>query len=265
MPRQAGKYGRRPFDPARRRLTLERYLDPRAPMSRAGLPPVPLTQDVDRASRVTSWPMYLNDQLGDCTIAAIGHMYGAWTTYATGTEALFSDDQVQATYSRIGGYVPGDPSTDNGCVMADVLADQQANSMTDTAGHPHGVAGYAAFGNPGDEDLLGQVLDVFGSAYVGINCQASILTEFSNGEPWTWTPGEAVEGGHAICLQRRLGSGDAPLEYVTWGALQAATVNFQANAAEEAWAVVTHDWLAANGTSVEGLDLQQLLADMAYV
>jgi hypothetical protein len=265
MPRTAGKYGRQPFDPSKKRLTLEKYLDPRSQLSRHGLPPVPLTQDVDRASKVSSWPMYLNDQLGDCTIAAVGHMFGAWSRYARGTEVLFSDNQIQTVYSRVGGYVPGDPDTDNGCNMAEVLADLKAHGMTDTHGHVRKVAGFAAFGNPADETLLGQVLDVFGTVYVGINCQASIQTEFAEGRPWTWTPGEPVEGGHAICLQRRLGSGSAPLEYVTWGALQPATTGFQAGAAEEAWAVVTDLWLEANGTTVEGLDLQQLLADMAYV
>src|SRR5690348_342480 len=129
--RQAGKYGRLHPDPARPRLTLEKYLDPRSALSRSGLPPVPRSQDVDRASQVQDWPMYLNDQLGDCTIAAMGHMYGAWTQYASGREALFSDDQIQSVYSRVGGYVPGDPSTDNGCVMQDVLADQQSNGMPD--------------------------------------------------------------------------------------------------------------------------------------
>jgi hypothetical protein len=265
MSRQAGKYGRRPMDRSRPRLTLERYLDPRAPMRRGGLPAVPLTQDVDYASEVTSWPMYLNDQLGDCTIAAIGHMYGAWTRYAAGSEALFPDDAVQAVYSRVGGYVPGDPSTDQGCVMADVLADQRSHGITDTSGRLHKVAGYAALGNPADEGLLGQVLDVFGSVYVGINVQQQMEDEFGGGQPWTWDPGAEEIGGHAICLQRRKGSGGAPLEYVTWGALQAATTGFQAGAAEEAWAVVTQDWVRANGTSVEGLDLQQLLSDMQHL
>ena len=265
MPRQAGKYGRLRPDPARPRLTLEKYLDPRTALSRAGLPPVPLTVDVDRASAVQDWPVYLNDQLGDCTIAALGHMYGAWTAYAGGTEALFADDQIQAVYSRVGGYVPGNPDTDQGCVMQDVLADQQSAGITDQAGKLHQVAGYAAFGNPADEVLLGQVLDVFGTVYVGINVQQQMETEFSEQRPWTWKRGAEVIGGHAICLQRRLGSGKAPLEYVTWGALQPATAGFQAHAAEEAWAVVTQDWLQANGTTVEGLDLQQLLADMQHV
>lgn len=265
MARQAGKYGRQSPDRSRPRPVLERYLDPRRPLCRPKLPAVPLTQDVDYASKVSSWPMYLNNRLGDCTFAAIGHMYGGWTRYASGTEALFSDDQIQTGYSRVGGYVPGDPSTDNGCVMQDVLADQKKHGLVDTSGKVHKVAGYAAFGNPCDQVLLGQVLDVFGTVYTGINVQQQMEDEFGAGQPWTWDPSGQVVGGHAVCLQRRLGSGDAPLEYVTWGALQPATLGFLAGAVEEAWAVVTQDWIAANGTSVEGLDLRQLLADMRAV
>jgi hypothetical protein len=265
VPRVAGKYGRKPFDPGRRRLTLERYLDPRTRLARPGWPPVPATQDVDRASAVTEWPMYLNDELSDCAIAMPGHMYGAWTTYGRGAEALFDDAEIQAVYSRVSGYVPGDASTDTGCALADVLADQQVNGMADTAGYVHKVAGYAAFGNPADEDLLGQVLDVFGSVAVGINVQQQMETEFAGEQPWTWTPGAPVIGRHAICLQRRMGSGNAPLDYVTWGALQPATLEFHANAAEEAWAVVTEDWIRVNGTTVEGMDVRQLLSDMACV
>jgi hypothetical protein len=265
MPRQAGKYGRVKPDPARRRLTLEKYLDPRSKLSQGGLPPVPLSADVDWATAVPQWPMYLNDQLGDCTIAGIGHLYGALTWYAKSDEALFADDQIQSVYSRIGGYVPGDPSTDQGCVMQDVLADQTATGMTDTAGKTHTVAAYAAIGNPADEDLLGQALDVFGSVYTGIAVQQNMETEFADGQPWTWQRGGQEVGGHAICLQRRQGTAAAPLEYVTWGALQPATTGFQANAVDEAWVVVTADWLAANGSTVEGMDLQQLLADMQYV
>jgi hypothetical protein len=265
MPRQAGMLGRLPADPTRPRLTLEKYLDPRTALTRAGLPPVPVSKDVDYASKVASWPMYMNDSLGCCTIAGIGHMYGAWTAYAAASEALFSDDAIVTTYSRVSGYVPGDPDTDAGAQMQDVLADQKANGMTDQAGKKHEVVGYAAMGNPADEDLLGQVLDVFGTVYTGIVVQASMQTEFADQEPWTWTPGDQEVGGHAICLQRRQGKGKAPLEYVTWGALQPATHKFQAYAVEEAWAVVTQDWLTANGSSVSGLDLTQLLSDMQYV
>ena len=157
-------------------------------------------------------------------------------------------------------------------MLIDVLADAKANGITDTAGHVHKAAAYARLGNPANELLLGQVLDVFGSVYVGIRCQDSIQTEFADNEPFTWTPGEPVDGGHCIVLQRRrpIGASSAAgsagvLDYVTWGALASATVGFQAHAAEEAWAVVSQDWLKANGVSVSGMNLAQLLSDMADV
>jgi len=47
--------------------------------------------------------------------------------------------------------------------------------------------------------------------------------------------------------------------------VQPATTSWQAHAVDEAWAVVSEDWVQQNGTSVSGLDLTQLLADMHAV
>jgi hypothetical protein len=266
---QVGKYGRLPMDPERPRLVLERYLDPRVKLSAAGLPPVALTRDVDRSSMVPEIPMYCNDVLGCCTIAALGHMFGAWTVNAGAKagEALFTDGEITTVYSRVGGYVVGDPSTDNGCVMADVLADAKTNGITDSDGKVHKLVAYASFGNPADEDLLGQVLEVFGSVYVGFNVQQIVETEFEESEPWTYQPGAGYIGGHCVNLARRypVGSSVGVLEYWTWAKRQRATFGWQAHVVDEAWAPITDDWLKANGTSVEGCDLTQLLADMAGV
>lgn len=263
----AGMLGRLPMDPARPRLTLERYLASDAPLRKGGLPAVPMTQDVDRASRVASWPMYVNDQLGCCTISAAAHQFGAWSTYAGRPEVMFSDDEIVTAYSACGGYVLGDPGTDQGCVMADVLAYLKHTGMTDTSGKVHKVAGYAALGNPADENLVGQVLDVFGSLYVGFDVQNHMMAQFEAGQVWTWWPGDALVGGHCVPLQRRepAGSRHGILDYVTWGEVQHADFGWQAHAVSEAWAVVTQDWIEADGDTVEGLNLSQLLADMRYV
>lgn len=261
--RRHGLYGRLPRDPEKFLPTLEAYLTPSAAVA---LPPVPLTQDVDRASNVTSWPMYLNDTLGDCTIAGAGHMFGALSVYGGRAEPLFSDQVITTTYSAVSGYVPGDPSTDNGAAMPDVLDYLRQTGMTDTDGHVHKVAGYAAFGNPSNELLLGQVLDIFGTVYCGIDCPESAEQEFDAGEAWTYVPGSPIEGGHCIVLQRRYPSSDVNVdEFVTWGALQRADFGFVAHYLEEAYAVVSEDWIAVNGTSATGLDLAQLLADMNAV
>lgn len=68
----------------------------------------------DRALR----KMYLNDQLGDCVIAARYHRIGLLTGAANaGNPFVATDAQVKSDYHDIGGYVDGSPSTDQGCDM----------------------------------------------------------------------------------------------------------------------------------------------------
>jgi hypothetical protein len=271
--RTPGKYGRVAPDPEKPVLILERYLSSRGPLKLGGLPDVSLDEDVDRASAVKDWPMYLNDRIGDCTIAGLAHMFGALSQYGKGTEAMFTDDVVQHVYSSISGYDPNagppdDNPTDTGCQMSDVLKYAHHNGIPDTSGKVHKVAGYAKLGNPTNPTLVGQVLDVCGTAYTGIVAQSIIQREFSENKPFTWQKNGEVEGGHCIVLQRRHPKSQAKqgiYEYVTWGALARATSGFMAHAVEEAWFVVTEDWLNDKGDSVEGLDLSQLLADMKYV
>jgi hypothetical protein len=259
--RTPGLRGRKPRDITRFAPRLEQYVH--GPLKVTGLPPA--TGVIDRCSQVTDWQMALNDQVGDCTIAGACHMFAAMAVYGGHPEPLFSDQEITTAYSAVSGYVPGDPSTDNGADMQTVLAYLQATGMTDEAGHVHKVAGYAAFGDPADEVLLAQVLDVFGSVYVGVNLPSSAETEFGQGQPWDWQPSSQIAGGHCIVLQKRSVGGIGVLDYVTWGAVTKATRGFQRHYAEEAWAVVGADWLEASGDSITGLDLQQLLSDMQYV
>ena len=58
---------------------------------------------------------FLNTQLGDCVIAAMMRLLGVWSGLANPPALIATDDQVVQWYGTIGGYVPGDPSTDNGC------------------------------------------------------------------------------------------------------------------------------------------------------
>lgn len=254
------KYGRLPRDTDRPALTLENYL------TGAGLPPAPLI--VDRASKVSSWPMYMNgpdpanppaspDGIGDCTCAAAGHMVQAWTAFA-GTEHTIGDPGVLKAYEAVSGYDPVTGANDNGAQMQDVLAYWK---KTGIGGHK--VAGYAAMGDPTDLNLMRQVLNTFGTVYIGINCPASAQTQF--GQIWEWEPNSPIEGGHAIPLQQVVTDQDGIWHVVTWGALQKATIAFMEHYVEEAWAPVSQDWIDANGTTIEGLDLTQLLSDMQYV
>jgi hypothetical protein len=76
------KYGRLAPHPVSThpRVYFENYLDS------AQLPQAPSVVDV--ASKVSSWPMYYNDQLGDCTCAAAGHVIQALTAYSSSEVTL---------------------------------------------------------------------------------------------------------------------------------------------------------------------------------
>lgn len=266
--RQHGKGGRIPRNPERPVPILEQYIVPRSDLAVASsLTRIPLSAEVDRSSKVPSWPMYANDSLGDCTCAAAGHMVTAWSAFGSGAAVSFTDTVIIGLYSKAGGYVPGDPSTDNGADMQTVLEVLRQDGIADTSGKVHKVAAYAMFGNSANEVLRGSVLETFGTVYDGFNCPESALTEFDNGQVWTYEPASPNDGGHAVCMQHRYpaGSEQGISEWVTWGALQRGTFGFIAQYFDESYCVVSQDYVDAAGVSPDGYDLEQLLADMASV
>src|SRR5579862_1190901 len=93
----------------RRTFKLARYLP-------AIIPPPPV-ETSGYVTKVPEWKMYMNDTLGICVGAAAAHLINQETYYAGGTEIEPTDAQVLKTYEDVGGYVPGDPSTDNGMDM----------------------------------------------------------------------------------------------------------------------------------------------------
>src|SRR5260221_3420597 len=86
----------------------------------------PMKPTLTLSGKVSDWPMYWNDRIGDCAIAAPGHEVECWSANA-GMLKKPSPGGILKAYEAVGGYVPADPnnptsnSTDNGCNMEDVL------------------------------------------------------------------------------------------------------------------------------------------------
>lgn len=78
------------------------------------LPTPPAEVDYRPKASAALSRIYGNDVLGDCVIACMAHAVGVLTGNA-GNIFLFKPPQITALYCAIGGYVSGDPSTDNGC------------------------------------------------------------------------------------------------------------------------------------------------------
>jgi hypothetical protein len=240
-----GKQARR-IDP--RTFKLEKYLP-------SGLPQPPA--EVSWVTKVAVWPMYLNDQLGDCVIAAEAHMVNQWSRYAGGREVLVSDQDVLQAYERVGGYVPGDPSTDNGCVMLDALNDWRKNGV---GGHK--IVGYVQV-DPANITQVFQAIQIFGNLFTGVQLPLSAQGEsawtvidggpVNDGSPGSW-------GGHCIPI-------DAASPFsrtcITWGDRLKMSPNFFFDYVDECYAVLSQEWISAGGFSPSHFDLAQLQADLA--
>src|ERR1700679_451448 len=107
------KLGRKAVLTDTRTMRLSRYFT-------ATLPPPPPA--VDWTKGVTAWGDMLNDELGDCTIAGLGHAVQIWTVNAS-KEITVLDAQVLSAYENWCGYNPSDPSTDQGGIELNVLKD----------------------------------------------------------------------------------------------------------------------------------------------
>lgn len=236
-----------------RTLKLAQYLP-------AILPPPPA--EVSWVTHVPSWPMLLNDSLGDCVPAAAGHMVQQWTTYAhssaTQGDGSFtpSDHDILKVYEVIGGYIPGEPSTDNGAFMLDML-----NYWRKTGIAGHKIVAYVAV-DLARVDEIKTAIQLFGSLYLGIQLPLSVQGAnrwivpdggaYGDGSPGTW-------GGHCIPV---FAASPQTLTCVTWGSTLKMSWNFLKDYADEAYCVLSQDWIDKNGLSPSQLNLAQLLADL---
>lgn len=246
MSRMLGKLPPR-FDA--RTLRMSRYM--------RAVPAPPVSVSYERA--IPEWGMLLNDTLGDCVCAAAGHMEMQWTTYA-GIPFLPTDGDIEKAYELIGGYVPGDPTTDQGCDMLSALKVWKRDGI---AGRK--IAAYAKLSMGQDIALeLQQSVFCFGNCYLGMS-----LPETAQGEEfWEVFPdaGDVAKpgswGGHCVPV---VGYGPNSITIVSWGQVMGMTWNFFRTYCDEAYAVLSHAWIEKSGHAPNGFDYDLLGSDLGEV
>ena len=235
-----------------RTLLLASYMTPALPA-----PPA----NADLTQKVKAWPMMRNDDLGDCTCAAAGHLIMEWTANAGKKMVTPTDAQIVAAYSAITGYNPQTGANDNGAVEIDVLNYWRQSGL---AGDKIGA--YVAL-EPANHTHIMDAVYIFEGCYIGLQLPNSAKAQTQNHQPWSVPPGGAVGdgakgswGGHAIPVVAYDARG---LTVVTWGALQTMTWGFWEAYCEEAYAILSTDYLTGKQKTPQGFDMQQLQADLA--
>ncbi|HEX4518234.1 MAG TPA: hypothetical protein VH063_01510 [Gaiellaceae bacterium] len=241
------KLGKLPARVDPRTLSLARYVEP------AVLPAPPPALDLSAA--VADWPMYENDRIGDCTTAAAGHMIEAWTAAASGHATEVADRDVVSAFDAVKIV---DPATgEEGAIELDVLKLWRTAGI---GGHLIGAFAAVAIGN---RDLVLTGTALFGGLYLGLQLPLRAQEQ----SVWDWTgrldgpdaPGSW--GGHAVDV---VGYDETGLTVVTWGALQRLTWSFWERYVDEAYCILSADFLQG-GRSPAGFDLETLQRDLALV
>lgn len=250
-------------------MAIERKLGKQAPridtrtlqfrdyLKREALPaPPPFASYV---TKVGDWPMYLNDRLGDCVAAAAGHVIEQQTLFAQ-KPALPTDADV-LTFYESQGYTPSDPSTDNGMVILPAL-----NYWRKVGLGGHKIQSFVQI-NPANIDEVKSAIYLFGSVMIGLalpisaQAQTDAWTVADGGPYFDGSPGSW--GGHCVPV---VAYSDKSFTIVTWGQTMKMSYNFFKDYCDEAYAVLSYDWInSMSGNAYNGFNFSQLAADLAQM
>ena len=204
------------------------------------------------------YPMDGNDTVGDCVLACAAHILELWTS-RTGAIVTPSDALVISEYSRLTGYSPGDPSTDNGAVMTDIWTEWQTGGI-----FGHTIKAWAQV-KPASQTEIRDAIWFFGGAVLGLDLPISAQNQDVWDVPASGPRGDGAPGswgGH--CVPAVAANADG-VTVVTWGALKRATWAFLQTYAEEAQALLSPDWIAKSGVDPGGVPLASLAHDLGKV
>jgi hypothetical protein len=240
------KLGKRPARHDPRTLQLAKY-------TTAALQPAPAS--VDWSYLVSNWGMYMNDTLGDCTIAAAAHMIELWTADA-GNPVVPNQQDILTAYEAVSGYNPA--TGQNADAGADCLTVMRYWQNVGIGADK--TSAYAAI-ELGNFEQFSQAIALFGGCYIGIRLPMS-----AQGQPyWAVPPMGPVGpgapgswGGHAIPI---VGYDPQGLTVVTWGTTLRMSWQFLQIYCDEAFVILDQDFLNG-GTTSQGFDLQMLLSDI---
>src|ERR1035437_276702 len=243
---QMFKYGRQP------RLFNPRIAHMSAILAGSTLPAPPAS--VDWTANVTEFGMMLNDRLGDCTCAGIFHARQIWTLNNS-QEQTESDRWVLALYEAACDYRVGDPSTDQGGSLQNVLLYCLNTGIPLHTGDDK-ILGFIEVDPRMANDIKIAIND-FGVLYLGFNVPLSIFDENNDPKPvWELTPNSGgMDGGHCVIAA---GYDEEGLTIISWGRKFKMTWDFFQHYSDESYAVLSQDWLNDSNKMPLGLSEDQL-------
>jgi hypothetical protein len=246
------KFGRKQPVVIHPHLKLRNYL-------RAALPTAPTSADFSGKAASVLANIYENDTLGDCVIAGGYHVAGVETGNA-GDLFTATNTQIIKDYSAIGGYVPGNPATDQGCDL------QTALQYWTSHGFANGtkLLGYLSV-DPTNQAEVMAACYLFENLYMGMGLPDAWINPFPSASGFTWDAGTPdPNNGHCIMSYGYNSNG---ILIDSWGLLGTLTWKAVANQLTsgnggELYVMLSPDQLAkGQAKAPNGVDWTSLITD----
>lgn len=250
------KFGRKP-----------RIFDPRVPhysalkFMRATAPSIPTSCDWTALLPILcNLGMMLNDQLGDCTSAAAYHARQVWTANANPPIDTQPDTEVETFYEESCGYVPGDPSTDQGGVEQHVLSYWVQQGLPLTNGGSDKLLAFVEIDPQNIADVRTAIFEC-GVAYLGMTVPQYLV---DGPPPDTWDTGPLSDEGHAVIA---VGYDETAktIKIVSWGRTYEMTEALFSEAVDEAYGLADQTWIEKTGATPLGLTAAQLQSQITAI
>lgn len=230
------------------KIDLEEFVD----VEKARAYPVPIEKIVDWSNLVRVWQMFLNDRLGDCTVAGMAHAVEVFAA-AVGIAINITDEDIERMYEASGWEPSNSEATDQGWTLEDACHYAEKIGLLGTAEKPAPDIVAAVNVRAHNESATQVANELFGGTYVGCEVQEANIQQFQEGRPFQWVPGSPIAGGHCIYEPKLILGADGPM--VTWGALQSTTPRWRYEAIDERMALVPCDWEAKLPEAVKELGI----------
>jgi hypothetical protein len=197
-----------------------------------------------------------NAELGDCTCAAIAHARQVWSFNSGIGMRTTPDSDVISLYSTVSGYIPGNPSTDQGADEQTVLAYCKNIGAPIAPGAVNKLLGWVEVDVRNFSDIQASIYQG-GLVYLGFNVPAYLESLEAPGSIWDVNPSadNSIIGGHAV-----IAPAYTPTDFgvVSWGSKYRMSQAFFSKFVDECYLLVDAAWLMWSGKTPAGLSVAEL-------
>ena len=205
----------------------------------------------------------LNDRLGDCTCAALGHAEQIWTKDAQKVMVTVPDRCIADAYEKACGWNGADVGfgTDAGGNEQTVLTWWMKTGLLQADGSRRKILGFVEVDPRNIHDICEAIYEC-GLVYIGFEVPANIPE--TAGSLWSGrTDLGPIEGGHAVVVPGYNDPMNPIFDVESWGMDFKMDLLFWRKYVDECYAPISPLWIQANGKSPWGLTEATIEAQMA--